>query len=325
MAVLPNYPDGLADWTCTAFPNDNAPTDSLIVGLVSIAIALPITLFLQGCFALSNDSEAPESFLRWSGWRKLLCGFAAHRRWHYSGPEGQPSRYVRWHVRSGEEPPLITLLNLGRAAAAALTRTPPPWTLEARAAEAAAAEGDGGDGEEAASAGAGEAVALKHFKRALMAAGLMGTYLCWAIMTWFIFTCAHPARETHVCTSHIMHVNSRRPFLSFPLPLTILDGMLIYKLLGADAEASFARSWGVSYGMNAATEWRQVLLEALRAAVILAILERLCLTRNATWLEQHIDYLSLQARCAAWHLCVVWARVGDPRLMIVAPVSTCVR
>jgi hypothetical protein len=78
--------------------------------------------------------------------------------------------------------------------------------------------------------------------------------------------------------------------------------MLIYKLLGGDAEASFARSWGVSYGMNAATEWRQVLLEALRAALVLAILERLCLTRNSTWLEQHIDYLSLQARCA---LCVV--------------------
>ena len=32
--------------------------------------------------------------------------------------------------------------------------------------------------------------------------------------------------------------------------------MLIYKLLGDDAQQQFARSWGVSYGMNAATEWK---------------------------------------------------------------------
>jgi hypothetical protein len=97
----------------------------------------------------------------------------------------------------------------------------------------------------------------------------------------------------HVCAHTLSHT---------PLCSAFPDGVLIYKLLGGDAEASFARSWGVSYGMNAATEWRQVLLEALRAALVLAILERLCLTRNSTWLEQHIDYLSLQARCA---LCVV--------------------
>jgi hypothetical protein len=192
VAVLPDYPDGLADWTCTAFPNDNAPSDSLIVGLISIAVSLPVALFLRGCFALANDSEAPESFLTWSGWRKLFFGFAAHRRWHYTGPEGQPCRYVRWHVRSGEEPPLITLVNLGRAAATALTRTPPPWVLEARAAEAAAAAEEEDEGGEAASSagGMGEASFLSRFKRALMAAGLLGTYLCWAIMTWFIFTCA---------------------------------------------------------------------------------------------------------------------------------------
>jgi hypothetical protein len=29
--------------------------------LISIAIALPVTLFLQSCFAIANDSEAPEA------------------------------------------------------------------------------------------------------------------------------------------------------------------------------------------------------------------------------------------------------------------------
>ena len=32
--------------------------------------------------------------------------------------------------------------------------------------------------------------------------------------------------------------------------------MLIYKLLGDSAQQEFARSWDVSYGMNAVTEWK---------------------------------------------------------------------
>ena len=47
--------------------------------------------------------------------------------------------------------------------------------------------------------------------------------------------------------------------------------------------------------MNAAQEWKAVLQEAAKAALLLALLERLCLTRNATWLEAWIDYASLQA------------------------------
>ena len=61
--------------------------------------------------------------------------------------------------------------------------------------------------------------------------------------------------------------------------------MLIYRLLGDDAQQSFARSWGISYGINAAAEWKDVATEAAKAAVILAILERLYLTSNASWLE----------------------------------------
>ena len=33
LPVLPDYPDGMADYTCTAFPNDDNPIDSFIVGL----------------------------------------------------------------------------------------------------------------------------------------------------------------------------------------------------------------------------------------------------------------------------------------------------
>lgn len=33
-------------------------------------------------------------------------------------------------------------------------------------------------------------------------------------------------------------------------------GMLCYKLLGDEAQASFVRSWGISYGVGAAAEWK---------------------------------------------------------------------
>ena len=69
--------------------------------------------------------------------------------------------------------------------------------------------------------------------------------------------------------------------------------MLIYKLLGDGAESEFARSWGVSYGMNAATEWRSIAEESLKGAIFLLMLERLGLTLHSEWLEEHIDYLGL--------------------------------
>ena len=70
---------------------------------------------------------------------------------------------------------------------------------------------------------------------------------------------------------------------------------------------------------DAASQWQDIITEACKAAVILFILERLFLTRHASWLEarvlhampacsppltrlastqqqDHIDYLSLQAR-----------------------------
>jgi hypothetical protein len=38
-------------------------------------------------------------------------------------------------------------------------------------------------------------------------------------------------------------------------------------------------------GMNAATEWRDILKETCKSVVILIILERIFLTRHDTWLE----------------------------------------
>ena len=149
LPVLPDFPNGLADWQCTAFPDDeNKPVDSFIVGLISIAIGLPVSLFIATCFAIANDSEAPESWLEWFGYQKLIWGPRAHRRWHYTGPAGPPRRYVKWYLRSVGAPQSETAANLVRSLWAFLTCTEPAWVEEAREAEeeayAAVAEGDGG-------------------------------------------------------------------------------------------------------------------------------------------------------------------------------------
>jgi hypothetical protein len=71
--------------------------------------------------------------------------------------------------------------------------------------------------------------------------------------------------------------------------------MLVYKLLGQPAIDAFASSFGVSYGLNQVTEWQDILKEAFKAIFILLILERLFLSSPVGWLEDHVDYLSVQA------------------------------
>ena len=308
------------------------------MGLISIAVAIPVTHFLQVCFEIANDNEAPESWLVWSfNWRKLVFGPKAHRRWHYTGPLGQPHRHVRWYIRSVDAPLPETVANLWRSLVAWLTCSDPPWVLEAREAAEEALEDDCGaerqartsrkssdsglesfnpmvqsrrrsitrisshsrgesvlaeaaeradnDGASTTSS-ARSALELQRYKRLVTATGVIGTYICWAVFAWFIFV-----RATLVA----------RAGASTDAPWPQAYGALLYKLLGDKAEEDFARSWGVSYGMNAATEWRSVVEEAAKGAVFLLIMERLRLTSPADWLEQHVDYLSLcvARRCRA--------------------------
>jgi hypothetical protein len=140
-----------------------------------------------------------QSWLAYGGITRLVCGMSAHRRWHYTGPAGQPSRFVRWYARSVDAPKMETLTNMWHSLVAWLTRTKPPWTLEAEAAEAEAAEAAGAE-HAAADADAVErhsarssisahslsssvasATRLKHAKRRLAAMGLGGVYVVWCV------------------------------------------------------------------------------------------------------------------------------------------------
>ena len=309
-APASSYPPALVDWTCAAFPDDNLPGDSLIVALIAIAVALPVTVFLQSCFEIANDSEAPESWLRYAGLGRFVFGRMAHHRWHYTGPLGQPRRLARWYIRSASAPLLESLVNAGitiRDAVRSLLRLPkcrrapaqPASDDDVQAGTAAtpriSQQSTGSEGARIRSlsllasvrrlddkgyqsdddAGASsthsgahdehshmvEALRLRRRKRALTVVGLVSVAALWALLAWFILT----------------------------------YGLLIYKLLGLDAQRSFTRSWGVSYGVGAATEWRDVLRQALTAIAILAIAERMHLTRPVTWLEEQIDYMSTSA------------------------------
>ena len=140
--------------------------------------------------------------------------------------------------------------------------------LAAHVAPASFSESSGGDGHEAenghaagalsrqSSSSAGStsssvrsAKALAKWKRQIMAAGVVGTVITWALFVWFIFT----------------------------------YGMLIYKLLGDEAQSSFARSWGISYAMDAVTQWKARLRRPMftrysyRAVVAVADLQLLFL------------------------------------------------
>jgi hypothetical protein len=152
-----------------------------------------------------HNSQAPESWLEWVGWRKLVFGLHANRKWHYTGPLGQPNRHVKWFIRSIGAPQPETIINLWESFKAWVTCGLPPWIIEAReaaeeeAAEEAKAEEAGDAAAEAspdAAAAAGSekapsttssvrsARALARYKRTMAATGFVGTYICWAVFTW---------------------------------------------------------------------------------------------------------------------------------------------
>jgi hypothetical protein len=79
--------------------------------------------------------------------------------------------------------------------------------------------------------------------------------------------------------------------------------MLLYKLLGEKAEAEFARSWGISYAMGAVSEWRPIIEEAVKGAIILAIMERLLLTRHSNWLEVRLSPFAARRWCTRQRAC----------------------
>jgi hypothetical protein len=126
-------PSPVADYVCTAFPDDGQPLDSLLVGLIAAAVALPVAIFLQTAFELSNTVMiCPDTWLMWEGWPTFFLGREANKEWHYARGGASPSRLVRWYARFYllGEPAVFTLVNLWRRFSAWLRGVPPPWEDE---------------------------------------------------------------------------------------------------------------------------------------------------------------------------------------------------
>ena len=47
--------------------------------------------------------------------------------------------------------------------------------------------------------------------------------------------------------------------------------------------------------MNNCSEWQDVFKTAVKAALLIVVLDALRVTRNSDWFEEHIDFVSMQA------------------------------
>ena len=61
--------------------------------------------------------------------------------------------------------------------------------------------------------------------------------------------------------------------------------MVVYRLLGQSAVNAFARSFGVSYALDQVTQWQDIANEAVKAVVVMFILERLFISSPLVWIE----------------------------------------
>ena len=174
------FPPQLIDYICAAFPDDAYVTDQMLVGLISVAVALPVDLFLARAFELANEGDAPESWLEApAGKWKLLVGKNGHNDWRLADPKRPISDIVLWLIRYGEEPIYATVFRL----LAWLRRK-----LRAKLFGPEPKEEEEEDTDGAGTSASAEARAEALTKRIYSMLGLLGVYLCWTIFSWFIFT-----------------------------------------------------------------------------------------------------------------------------------------
>ena len=86
------------------------------------------------------------------------------------------------------------------------------------------------------------------------------------------------------------------------------DGELAYRLLGEATEERFSSSWGIGLAISQVTQFQGMLLVALESAALLTVLESMWLMGNKAWLEEHIDFASVQASLLAQGAGTSWAR-----------------
>jgi hypothetical protein len=267
----------------------------VLVGLISVAIALPSRMVLQQAFLSSVKTEAAEGWLVYAGLPRLLLGWTAHKRWQWAG-EKRPTDLVVWVTSIYPEAlkvPWYFVAFLGwwlpkqllptRAYAALEERFggrswsagwvglalllcgPVGWlfllivalTYRSRHRDKHHAHGCGEHDEDAGSRSCGGAAT-----KASVAAtvGVLAVLAAWAVYAWFIF----------------------------------VFGMQVYTRLGADAEEKFAQTWGIGYGLDQVSQLKEIVQTAVRAAFVIIVLDLLRIKSDWLWLQDTVDFASVQ-------------------------------
>jgi hypothetical protein len=101
------------------------------------------------------------------------------------------------------------------------------------------------------------------------------------------------------CVTDVSAVCSLTHALSFRFPQEAGACHMVRAPLSRVVTAAHGLSLLAPSGMNTASEWKDVMIESLKGMVILAILERLYVTRAASWFEDHIGVCGM----LGWQRC----------------------
>jgi hypothetical protein len=253
-----------ADYHCTAFPDDQSSRDSFIMGLISFACSLPVTLLIANTFACANAADYTPAWLRWTARRTVVLG---PRNWLYTRPGGDGTLRVGFATSWGVNWYYNTLQTLVVA--------PQRWLTEA---DQRRRERQG----KPRLAGEAATARSKELQYAFfIGLGVAATYVCWTIFAWVraIAPAANASRLTRHATQQLIFAY----------------GSLMYKLLGAAAQASFTKTWAIGVGISQATQFRDMALAAAQGIAMLTILDSLYLIGNCNWLESHADLVCVDA------------------------------
>jgi hypothetical protein len=192
-----------------------AHADQFFVGLISVAVALPVDYVLAQLFELANESDAPQNWVDAPGKWKLLLGKDAHNGWHLADPAKPVSALMLALIGEQARDFASSLLMLplwllgrlrGRCAARAKPHGRDDAPADDDADQKAGAAGKDQEDDAQSSRGGGSSHARAHalHRRLYASAGLLGVYVCWTIFAW----CVHAAGV--VLVRSLLHVCRRR-------------------------------------------------------------------------------------------------------------------
>ena len=277
MAAFATLPDGQyivgGEFVCTAFPADDNPRDTIISGLISFAISFPVAIVIYNCFSLSTatDDDQLHGRTRWLNWPFKYRVLFGPLSWRWASadskqpPPGRVARLKRFLASFWCSSMYVDLMVWIADHLQPCFCLPPLARKPLSAAEAGDAHAARVDA--AMLRWNADEARERHFGAVttnFKYAGYVLLHLIWGVFAWICFA----------------------------------YGRLVYNLLGPAASRDFSNSWGIGVALGQANDAKGLVTSALQAALLLTILEALWLVPNGRWLEDYIDFVSVQATVA---------------------------